>query len=304
MGKNIKERTSQKFLRPLKGGGGRKLLRVLIFCVALAALSTLHSQLSTVSAQHYIGGKVGYGAMSGRIYPKPETSSMVWNRFSGGVAWKYYSPQQVVGGFSIELEYQMRGFQVNYEPANATSSYTRITRTVNTITMPIIWQPHLYFAQQRVRLFVNLGFTVSYNLGIGDKLTEYTHIYDKNTGAVTETTTVTPYKMNNARDMRFNYGVCFGLGTSVVVAGPFELFVEGRYYLGMSDILRTKTRYIFNTMGGTGTIRSELDNIYINVGFFFRFGRGGITEKPLQWKRVRRGGVGGFDNIKLDGMRY
>lgn len=252
-------------------------------------------------AQHYIGLKGGYGAMSGRFYPKYETSSIVWNRFSGGVAWKYYSEQQVVGGIQVELEYQMRGFQVYNSHASATSTYTRTTRTVNTLTLPVIWQPHLYFAQQRVRLFVNLGVTLSYNFGVGDKLTVYNHIYNETSGVVTENSETTSYRMNSARDGRFNYGVCFGLGTSVVAAGPFEIFVEGRYYLGMSDILRTKTRYIFNEMG---TIRSELDNIYISVGVFFRLGKGGIKEKPVRWRRIRGSGAGSFENIRLDGMKY
>ncbi len=265
---------------------GRKLTYAIIAAVMLLSLP--------VSAQHYIGVKGGYGGMSGRFYPKYETST-VWNKYTGGVIWKYYSPQQVVGGVSAELEYQMRGYRL-YEGSivSDTTSYISKTRTVNSITMPLIWQPHLYLAKRHLRVFLNAGVTLSYNLGIGDTFTVFDHKVD-NAGNVTTSTVTTDYTMNRARDNRWNYGLCFGGGFGVLF-GRWEVFAEARYYYGMSDILRNKTKYTFNEQG---TIRSELDNVFFNFGFFIRLGKGGILEPPLKRNKGKQSDTNDFRNIKL-----
>lgn len=249
----------------------------------------------SVSAQHYIGAKGGYGMAMGRFYPLNAESPMAWNKYNGGIAWKYYSDQQVVGGVSVELEYLMRGFRIEEGIVSESTDYTIKTRTVNSIVMPLIWQPHVYLAKRHIRLFINAGFTIIYNTGIGETYTRFTHSASGNVNTVT-----TPYKMQSARDNRWNYGICGGPGVGVLF-GRWEVFVEGRYYFGMSDIIRNKTSYIFNE---EGTLRSELDNLFINFGVFFRLGKGGITEPPLRKRKAPPPGDGDFRNIKLDGMRY
>lgn len=250
--------------------------------------------VSSASAQHYIGVKGSYGGATGRFYPRHETK-MVWNKYNAGLMWKYYSDQQVVGGVSAEIEYMTRGYRYYEGTVSETESYDVKTRVVNSIMVPLIWQPHIYLARRHLRVFVNAGFTVSYNLGIGDTFT--TTKYNKPDPGEKQTfTTVTvPYIMDTARDNRWNYGICFGGGTGVLF-GRWEIFAEARYYFGMSDILRTKTKYIFNEQQ---TIRSELDNLFITVGLFFRLGKGGITEPPLRKRRVPPPSESDFRNIKL-----
>ncbi len=270
--------------------------------------------VQSASAQHYIGLKGGYGAAMGRFYPKYE-APLVWNKDTGGVMWKYYSAQQVVGGVSVELEYQMRGYRVYAGVVADNETYARRSRTVNSITMPIIWQPHIYFAKQRVRLFINAGFTLTYNLGIGETTSYYKHNYNPETGEVTIQRTSEKYKMIPARDNRINYGICGGLGLSVSM-GRFEIFAEARYYYGMSDIMRTSSKYQFNNLdldpynpdpaaNSYPVIRSELDNLFVTVGVFFRLGKGGIKEPPLSFKRKAvPPSDSDFRNIKLNNMRY
>ena len=233
--------------------------------------------------QHYIGVKGGYGAARGRFYPLPDKSGLMWNKYTAGVVWKYFSPQQIVGGVSAELEFQMRGYSMFFgsgEISNETS-YTSRTRTVSSITLPLIWQPHLYMINRRVRFFLSAGVTFTYNLGIGDKLILADYGFDAD-GNRTITRESSNYKMQTARDVRWNYGWLGGAGFSVLV-NRWEIFAEGRYYYGMSDILRTKTKYLFNE---EGSIRSELDNIYITMGVTFRLGKRGILAPPLRKRRA------------------
>ncbi len=277
----------------------RKILRILFLCILL---SILNSQFSI--AQHYVGLKGGYGAAMGRFYPKFE-SSMIWNKYTGGMMWKYYSDQQVVGGVSAELEYHTRGYRI-YEYGDIvsdTTNYVAHTRTVSSITVPLIWQPHIYLAKQRIRLFINAGFTFTYNLGIGDTETTTEYVFNETTRIQTSTSTTVPYVMGVSKDVRWNYGICGGLGLGVLF-GRFEVFAEARYYFGMSDILRNKTTYTFADVNGQGSIRSELDNLFINVGVFFRLGKGGITERPLGKRKAPPPRDNDFRNIKLDNMGY
>ncbi len=290
-------KSEERSLRYLKHGNDavRKIVRYLFLCISL---SIVNCQLST--AQHYVGAKVGYGAASGRFYPTVDKSPMVWGKYTGGVMWKYYSPQQVVGGVSAELEYQMRGYRYFDGIVSDTTSYTSKTRTVGTITMPLIWQPHLYLANRHIRVFLNAGITFSYNLGIGETVTMFSHDYNKDTKEVTTSSVTTDYTMIRARDNRWNYGLCGGFGFGVLF-GRCEVFAEARYYFGMSDILRNKTKYIFNKEGkyNNGTIRSELDNLFVNVGFFFRLGKEGIKAPPLKRNKDKVPDTNDFRNIKL-----
>ena len=262
-----------------------------IICTALVLLGALMS----VSGQHYVGVKGGYGAAQGRFFPIPDKGGLIWNKYTGGVMWKYYSSQQVVGGVSAELEFQMRGYRIfdGNGIISDETSYTSTTRTVSSITMPLIWQPHLYMINRKVRVFLNAGVTFSYNLGIGDKLTNSKYGFDAD-GNRTITHETSPYVMQTARDVRWHCGWLGGFGVGVLI-GRWEVFAEGRYYYGMSDILRTKTKYLFNE---EESIRSELDNIYITMGVFFRLGKGDITEPPLRKRRPIPAGDDDFRNIK------
>jgi hypothetical protein len=267
----------------------QKTLRI---CICVALLSIFNFQLST--AQHYVGAKVGYGAAMGRfqtVYGKVD-GAMTWNKYTGGVMWKYYTPQQVVGGVAAELEYQTRGYR-SFEQGviiSDTTSYSFTTRVVNSISMPLIWQPHIYLANRHLRVFINAGVVFSYNLGLGDTFT--TSHYDADSGTTTSQTV--PYKMITARDNRWNYGICGGFGFGVLF-GRCEVFAEGRYYFGMSDIMRNQAKYIFNE---EKLMRSELDNLFINVGVFFRLGKGDITELPLRRVKDRVPDNNSFRNIK------
>lgn len=259
------------------------------------------------AAQHYIGVKTGYGAARGRIatvwgYPE---SATIWNKYSAGLVWKYFSPQQVVGGVSAELEFQQRGYRV-YDGGvpdavsviiSDTTSYRAKIRTVSSVTLPLIWQPHLYMFNRRVRFFLSAGITFSYNLGVGDTWTVDNYTWNENDRVQTVTYGETaPYKMQTARDVRWNYGWLGGAGFSFFV-DRWEIFAEGRYYYGMSDIMRNDTKYHFNE---ERALRSELDNIYISVGVTFRLGKGGILAPPLRRREAVPVGDSDFRNIKLN----
>ena len=196
-----------------------KLRNIIVSALLLAAIT------QPAAAQHYVGIKGGYGSSDVRLYPAWKTPVEL-GMLSGGLVWRYYSPEnpsqpalRYTGGISMELQYLQRGYK--YESlSNENHTYSR---RINTLMVPLIWQPHISFAQERLRLFLNLGVTFNYNIN-----STY-HTYVTETG---ETVEQGDYEMLLIRDNRWGYGLCGGLGAEMKVAGRVSLFVEGRYDFG------------------------------------------------------------------------
>lgn len=136
---------SEELIDNSEGCGGAKNSRRRVLFAALASLLALLSLVALpASGQHYVGLKGGAGSASGRFHPLPDKSGMILGKPTAGLVWKYFSAQQVVGGFSVELEYQARGYRLfDGDVISGETSYTTFTRTVNSITMPMVWHPHL-----------------------------------------------------------------------------------------------------------------------------------------------------------------
>lgn len=233
----------------------------------LAILFVFAASVASLDAQHYIGVKGGYGL----AYSRTEAAPLVFNRwmfnkFSGGVMWKYYSSgkfttgvEKVAGGIAVELEFMQQG----YEYAEIKNGSNTIRRDVNSIIMPILWQPHINMAKDKFRIFLNVGVTFSYYMNYS-----YLHTVDDGTIVASER-----YTFKTFRDNMWGYGLCGGLGFNVV-AGKFDILMEARYYFGFSDILKNSSKYPGNP------IRSPLDSVNISLGVYYRIGKTPNIQQP------------------------
>lgn len=227
------------------------VLTLLVFCTTGA------------HAQHYFGVRGGYGSGSSRFYPQQEMGT-VWGLYSGGVSWKFYSSEPYVGGIEVDALLMQQGFRrysktiVQQDFPGDTTGYSQ--RKMNTVMVPLFWQPHMYMFKQRMRLFLNLGVTFSYVIDsreiIGSRIN----------GVVSDEV----YEMRTTRDNRVGYGLCGGFGATWATGRRLEVFAEARYYFGYSDILKNRTKYESNPM------RSPLDGLQLAIGAYWRVGRGGI----------------------------
>ncbi len=239
----------------------KKVLHIVLFLsMACGGMETLH-------AQHYIGVKGGFGGGTSRFFPKEEMGT-VWGLYSGGISWKYYSYERYLGGVEADLLFMQQGYRhytlLDNLPGDTT---TYMEREINSFVLPIFWQPHFYFFQRKVRLYLNLGVTFSYNMNSQYKW------YSAEKGLLESKI----YHMELTRDNRWGYGLVGGAGIGMSF-GRVEAVVEGRYYFGYSDILKNRNKYESNPL------RSPLDNIQISAGIYIRLGKGGILAPPS--KRV------------------
>ena len=225
---------------------------------ALAALAAWQG----ASAQHTLGFTVGYGMGNGRFQPQQEMRA-IWGLYSGGLSWRYYGKQRFVGGFGIDLEFQQQGFSfaTNASQVEEKKDYLYYTRHVNSVVLPIVWQPHFYMLRNHVRIYLEAAATFSYNIS-------------------------STYENEQAR--------ANGGGIAFLIR-RFELNFRVRYSFGYSDIVRNRNKYYDNNSDGAENpfwatpLRSPLDNLMISVGLNYRFNKQGFEAwKPRPKKEKNR----------------
>ena len=184
-----------------------------ILSVALIAIATLGAE--RVSAQHTLSLTGGTGASYARFYPTEETK-WLWGCENVGLSWRFYSPKpRFVGAVGIDLEYMQRGFIMGYdyesewvagaegEEQKEIRHYKYYTRNINSLMLPLVWQPHVYAARNRVRIFVEAAVVFSYNIS-----SKYSYEYDRYPAG--------KYEWKVPRDNRFGYGLSGGLGFALL----------------------------------------------------------------------------------------
>ena len=246
-----------------------------ILCGTLVVMLSMVSH--SVYAQHYIGVRGGWGGGSARFTPARETG-MEWGLYSGGLSYRFYTSQKFVGGIQADLQYMRRGFMYDLQNKSDSSYH----RTLNSLELPFMWQPHFYVFQRHGRVFLNLGVYLSY-------LGSSKYYYQSKVNGIYEQG---PYQPILTRDPKWGYGLCGGGGLGVLF-GRCEVDFEARYYFGYSDILRNGTKYQGNPT------HSPLDNINFSIAFYYRLGHEGIRaamstqaeqrqQQLNQKRRVRR----------------
>lgn len=250
---------------------------LMVVLMLLLGLPKAHSQVQ------YFGVKGGWGEGDVRLYPH-WTSPPVWGKLNGGLYWVYYGGgkdsaylyDDYTGGICVELELLQRGFE--YAALDRNSKQFTYGRHFNSITLPIMWQPHAFAFDGRLRLFLNAGATLSYNLSQGS--IEY---YINNDTKVVEEF---DYEWQTVRDNQFTYGLVVGLGAGLNFS-RIEVMAEARYYFGYSDIVKRKTIYL-----GTQFLRSPVDNINLSLGVAYRWNHSGSWSfSPAQRKAARAAGA-------------
>ena len=241
----------------------KRQLKTLLF-LAFAAVAW-----QGASAQHTLGFTAGYGMASSRLDPKQEMKA-IWGSYTAGLTWRYYGQQRFVGGFGIDLEFLQQGFSLatNASMVEEKKDYLYYTRNVNSIVLPIVWQPHFYLARRHLRVYLEAALTFSYNFD-----SSYVNDVARENG-------VEPwrgkYEFKTARDNRWGYGLAGGAGLAVLI-GRFEVSAGARYYFGYSDILRNRNKYYDNAVDGAENPfwytpqRSPMDNLMVRIGVAYRF---------------------------------
>ena len=241
---------------------------------------------NSAKAQHTFAVTGGAGMATSRLYPAQETR-MLWGTGQAGVSWRYYSLPRFVGCVGVDVEWLQSGF--SYAPYASIyedkKDYKYYQRNVNTLMVPIVWQPHVYMIKNTLRVYIEAAVTFSYYFSSSFKNYE-TYTFGALSGQGLQVIEG-KYNMRPERDNRFGYGLAGGVGFDILIK-QVEVGVRGRYYFGFSDILKNRNKYYDNGLDQQNTpgenpfwyspLRSPLDNLAISLRVGFRLGKKGFDE--------------------------
>ena len=258
------------------------------------------------TAQHTLTLTGGTGVSTARFYPAEETKWMWWTD-TYGISWRYYSDKpRFVGCVGVDLEYMERGFNFGYAYTSEMKDdkeirhYQFYTRHVNSLMLPIVWQPHIYAANNHLRIFIEAAFVLSYNIS-----SDYSYENDRFPAG--------KYEWKVPRDNRFGYGLSGGAGRAGL-RGQGGWGVEAKYNFGYSDLMKNRNKYYSNTTDGRENpfyytpLRSPVDNISVMLTLGWRFNKRGFDAwyvvrpkkeprmKTFNFSAAQANGGGGTNN--------
>ena len=263
----------------------KRFIKILTFAFALSVVISFES-----SAQHTLAVTGGTGFATARPYPAQEMKP-IWGTYQAGISWRYYSMPRFIACFGIDVELLQRGFSFAPYPYlyENKKDYKYYTRTVNSIMVPIVWQPHAYLFKKHLRVYLEAAPTFSFNFSSKFHNDEKYSI--KIDGSIPAPISG-KYEFRPERDNRFSYGLRGGAGFDLIF-GQFEFGVRAMYDFGYSDILRNRNKYYDNLLDSElkpgenpfyyTPLRSPLDNLTLSVKLGFRIGKEGFQE--WYWKK-------------------
>ena len=263
----------------------KRIFYIFALVVALSVAVVAES-----SAQHTIAVTGGTGFATARPYPAQEMKA-IWGTYQAGFSWRYYSMPRFIACFGIDVELLQRGFSFAPYPNKyeTKKEYRYYTRKLNSIMIPIVWQPHFYLFKKHLRIYLEAAPTFSFNFA--------STFYNDEKHAINIDGSVDApisgkYEFRRERDNRFSYGLRGGAGFDLIF-GQFEVGVRAMYDFGYSDILKNRTKYYSNNLDSITKpgenpfyytpLRSPLDNLTISMKIGFRIGKAGFKE--WEWKR-------------------
>ena len=220
------------------------------FALILALLTTL---LATAQV-HYqgtiaVGGKAG--ATFSRVNFNPSVEQTMLPGMTAGVMFRYIEEKNF--GLIAELNMTQRGWKEVFKDADY-----KYNHQFTYLELPIM--THIFFGNQRVKGFFNLGPEINVMLGDGIKSN---FAYQDAAGM--------DYFINDPRHIeqmtmrvknRLDYGICAGAGMELNLNPKHSVLLEGRFYYGLTDVF---PNHKTDTFSGSNSM-----TIMVTLGYFYR----------------------------------
>lgn len=220
------------------------------FALILALLTTL---LATAQV-HYqgtiaVGGKAG--ATFSRVNFNPSVEQTMLPGMTAGVMFRYIEEKNF--GLIAELNMTQRGWKEVFKDAEY-----KYNHQFTYLELPIM--THIFFGNQRVKGFFNLGPEINVMLGDGIKSN---FAYQDAAGM--------DYFINDPRHIeqmtmkvknRLDYGICAGAGMELNLNHKHSVLLEGRFYYGLTDVF---PNHKTDTFSGSNSM-----TIMVTLGYFYR----------------------------------
>ena len=220
---------------------------IMMATVVVAALST-HGQ-THYEGSFAVGGKMG--ATLSKINFNPSVQQSMSPGMTAGAMFRYIEEKNF--GLVAELNVTQRGWKEAFDDADY--SYThRLTY----LELPIM--THIFFGNERVKGFFNLGPEL--NVMIGDGVSSN---FDYRKAADMDYFIQDPRHIEQlTMDVKnkLDYGICAGVGMEVNLNRRNSMLLEGRFYYGLTDVFPNHKADVFS---GSNSM-----SIMVTLGYFYR----------------------------------
>ena len=217
-------------------------------------LATLLAAITTMAQVHYegtiaVGGKAG--ASLSRVNFNPTVQQTMLPGMTAGAMFRYIEENHF--GLIAELNVTQRGWKEAFDESDYNYSH-RFTY----LELPVM--THIFFGNQRVKGFFNLGPEINVMLSDGVK----SNFDYKNPLGLEyfELDTRHVEQLWMDIDNRLDYGICAGAGMELNLNTKHSLLLEGRFYYGLTDVFPNHKTDIFS---GSNSM-----SITVTLGYFYR----------------------------------
>jgi len=218
--------------------------------ILLAAFTAL-----TTTAQTHHEGNIAVGGKAGATFSRvnfnPTVQQTMLPGMTAGVMFRYIEEKNF--GLIAELNLTQRGWKEAFDNADYNYSH-RFTY----LELPVM--THIYFGNQRIKGFFNLGPEL--NVMLGDGISSnfaYQEAADMDY-FVHDTRHIEQLTMNI--NNRLDYGICAGAGMELNLNRRHSLLLEGRFYYGLTDVFPNHKTDIF---AGSNSM-----TVSVTLGYFYR----------------------------------
>lgn len=223
----------------------------LIKGVLASVVMTATCVFPSFSQTHY-SSNVSLGVKGGvdlsRVFFTPSVKQGFLLGGNAGVTFRYIEENHF--GLITELNFEQRGWKENFE-----DKPFEYSRTINYIQIPFL--AHIYFGR-RGRFFFNAGPEVGFKIGESTK----SNFDYKNVSSISGFPLRTTYQYLMDADSKVDYGISAGLGGEFNLNRRNSIYIEGRFYYGLGNVLKS---------GRTENFRgSNSMSIMISAGYWFR----------------------------------
>lgn len=223
-------------------------MRLITFFLSLLVVCLTHAQT------HYegsisVGGKAG--ATLSRVNFNPTVQQTMLPGMTAGVMFRYIEEKNF--GLIAELNMTQRGWKENFEQSEYNYSH-RFTY----LELPIM--THIFFGNQRIKGFFNLGPELNVMLGNGISSNFDYQEADRMDYFIQDTRHIE--QMSLDINNRFDYGICAGAGMEINLNPKHSLLIEGRFYYGLTDVFPNHKTDIFSS--------SNSMTINLTLGYYYR----------------------------------
>lgn len=221
----------------------RAITAITLLILCFVSMST-KAQVGEPRHNLAVGVNGGVNFNNASFQPKIKQKSLIG--YTGGVTLRYVSEKYfaMICGAQLELNFSQRGWREKFEKTvdgvKVEDDSKKYSRVLNYIEMPFL--AHLAFGKETkgFQFFINAGPQINFLISDSESMTP-SDIKDWTLDPIYPEANI----FNKKIEHKFDYGIAAGVGVELKQPKIGNFLIEGRYYYGLADFMKTTKKDYF-----------------------------------------------------------